>query len=169
MAEPDPPIAPPAESRSPPPIAPPTESRIPPPVIPLVVVAAGAVLHWQYPLRWSVDAMTPGIFLVLLALSLIAWAVFTLTQAGTTPEPWHETKAIVGRGPYRYSRNPIYVGFLLAQAGLAMALGWWWVLLLVPVSWLGLDRLIVRREEAHLRARFGKRYADYCDQVRRWI
>jgi protein-S-isoprenylcysteine O-methyltransferase Ste14 len=87
----------------------------------------------------------------------------------STIDPYRPTTALVQSGPYRFSRNPIYVAFVLAEAGLGLAFGWWWALGLSPAVALALDVRVVRREEAYLDGKFGQAYQDYRGRVRRWL
>jgi protein-S-isoprenylcysteine O-methyltransferase Ste14 len=76
---------------------------------------------------------------------------------------------ILVSGVYRFSRNPIYVGFLALPLGLAI---WWtsaWLLAAVVPLWWFLDRVVIMREEAYLQARFPETYGAYCRRVRRWL
>ena len=75
----------------------------------------------------------------------------------------------VEAGPYRFSRNPIYLGLLVAAVGLALRWGDLWGWMAVAASHLMLDRLVVAKEEAYLAARFGPAYEAYRARVRRWI
>jgi protein-S-isoprenylcysteine O-methyltransferase Ste14 len=75
----------------------------------------------------------------------------------------------VEQGPYRFTRNPIYLGMTLAYAGLAVLLNLAWPLLVLPGVLVLLVLMVVRREERHLGATFGDAYRDYQRRVRRWI
>ena len=76
---------------------------------------------------------------------------------------------MVTDGPYRATRNPIYVAFMLAILGLACALDNPWCVILLPVLIVVLDVGVVRREERYLEAKFGDAYRTYCAHVRRWL
>ena len=77
--------------------------------------------------------------------------------------------ALITQGPYRFSRNPIYVSMTLLYAGLAFLLGNGWVLALAAPVLLVMDFWVVRREERHLEAKFGEDYLRYKAAVRRWL
>ncbi|QSQ30074.1 methyltransferase family protein [Xanthomonas translucens] len=100
-----------------------------------------------------------------LLLSLLCLARFV--QRRTTVLPERDASSLVVRGPYRYSRNPMYLSLLLSYVGLCVQIGWPWALLLLPL--LALQRVLIPFEEARLRERFGSAYARYCTQVRRWL
>jgi protein-S-isoprenylcysteine O-methyltransferase Ste14 len=76
---------------------------------------------------------------------------------------------LVQHGPYRFSRNPMYVGLTLSYIGLALTLNTWWPLVLLPLVLLLLFRLVVQKEERHLSEKFGEAYEAYCRRVRRWV
>ena len=83
--------------------------------------------------------------------------------------PMKPTTALVTSGPYRVTRNPMYVGMAFLYAGLALSLGVIWALALLPAVLLMVDRLVIAREERYLEAKFGEEYRDYKRRVRRWL
>nr|WP_246522172.1 isoprenylcysteine carboxylmethyltransferase family protein [Neoroseomonas terrae] len=103
------------------------------------------------------------------ALLLIGLSLLALVHAGNDPRPDRPDKALVEAGPFRFSRNPVYLGFLVAMFGFALRWGdlWGWVALVG--GHLLLDRMVVAREEAYLAARFGAAYEAYRGRVRRWL
>jgi protein-S-isoprenylcysteine O-methyltransferase Ste14 len=102
-------------------------------------------------------------------IGLPLWAIAVMLAAKTDPRPDKPAAALVERGPFRFSRNPIYLGFVLAAAGLALRSGDLWPWLATAASFLLLDRYVVAREERYLRARFGAAYEGYAARVRRWL
>ena len=90
-------------------------------------------------------------------------------RIGTAVEPWKPSTVLATDGLYRFSRNPIYLGFAITYAGLAVAMDSVLVLLLlIPCLWV-VDRLVIRREERYLAAKFGADYDAYRVRVRRWL
>ena len=89
--------------------------------------------------------------------------------AGTPVPPYRPTTRLVTRGPYRYTRNPDYIGQTLLYVGIAIAVNSWWPLLLLPLVLLAVQRGVVLREERYLEAKFGREYRDYKAMVRRWL
>jgi protein-S-isoprenylcysteine O-methyltransferase Ste14 len=144
---------------------------IPPPLLVLIVVASGFLLSFVAPLalpRGRSRALL-GLAPVIAATALLWTAARALYRARTAVIPWEPTTAIVTTGPFRFSRNPIYLAFLLVQTSLAFAFSNGWLLLLLPVSWYLLDVVQVRREERYLVRTFGETYLAYARRVRRWL
>jgi protein-S-isoprenylcysteine O-methyltransferase Ste14 len=79
------------------------------------------------------------------------------------------TTTIVEKGPYRFTRNPMYLAMSCAYLGLALVLNNLWALVLLPFVVLVVDRFVIRREESYLTAKFGDPYREYCARVRRWL
>ena len=88
---------------------------------------------------------------------------------GTTVIPIGRPSKFVAAGPYRFTRNPMYLGLTVIYAGAALALGKLWPLALLPLPWAAMNWIVIPFEEARLSEAFGGAYADYCGQVRRWI
>ena len=104
-----------------------------------------------------------------LALALFAWAIATMTRAGSNVPTSRPTTTIVDSGPYRYTRNPIYLGMVLGLIGLAIAFNSLWLLMtLVPFA-LVIRYGVITREEAYLERKFGDVYRRYHTRVRRWL
>jgi protein-S-isoprenylcysteine O-methyltransferase Ste14 len=143
-----------------------------PPIAWAVAVLAGLALNWLMPLPF-VPAAAPagwlGAMLFALALALFAWAIATITRAGSNVPTNRPTTTIVAAGPYRFTRNPIYVAMVLGLVGLAIALNSLWLLLtLVPFA-LVIRYGVVAREEVYLERKFGDDYRRYRAHVRRWL
>ena len=90
-------------------------------------------------------------------------------RLGTAVEPWKPSTVLATDGLYRFSRNPIYLGFAITYVGLAVAMDSVLVLLLLIPCLLVVDRFVIRREERYLSARFGPDYDAYRARVRRWL
>ncbi len=143
--------------------------RIPPPVMVAGLLAAAWLLRQAVPVPIGPPLPAFGALVIFAALALIGWAVLVMVRAGVDPRPDKPDAAMVEAGPFRFSRNPIYLGFLLAVAGFALRWGdlWGWVAL--AAAHLVLDRLVVAKEEAYLATRFGAAYEAYRGRVRRWL
>lgn len=107
--------------------------------------------------------------LIVGGLLLDGMAAGLFRRRGTAVEPWKPSTALIIEGPYRFSRNPIYVGFGATYVGLAIAMDSWIALILLVPCLVVVDRFVIRREERYLAARFGPAYDDYRQKVRRWL
>ena len=142
-----------------------------PPFVYLGSIALGLVIHYAWPARFVPPSVsTPvGAMLTLLAVGLFVAAVRTFRAAGTPVPGNRPTTAIVRTGPYRFSRNPIYLAFSLFQLGLSVWIDSLGLLItLIPaVSLMAL--VVIPREERYLEARFPSEYSSYRAAVRRWL
>ena len=110
-----------------------------------------------------------GALVFALALALFAWAIVSITSAGSNVPTNRPTTTVVESGPYYFTRNPIYLGMFLGLIGLAIAFNSLWLLLtLVPFA-LVIRYGVVAREEAYLDRKFGHIYRRYRARVRRWL
>jgi protein-S-isoprenylcysteine O-methyltransferase Ste14 len=143
-----------------------------PPLLILMAMAATVGLHLLVPL--PIDGprsvtIGVGLGIAALALAFAAWGRRTMIRGGTNVRPTLPTVAIVTGGPFRFSRNPLYVTVTIAYVGLSIALGtWWWVVVLIPVALL-LHFGVVLREEIYLENKFGDGYRAYKQRVRRYL
>jgi len=112
---------------------------------------------------------TAGIFLIVLGILLILWAMLMFVRARTAILPMRPASRLVETGPYRVSRNPMYTGISIAYLGLMLLLNWGWLLVMFPVVLISLYHLVIKREERYLLSEFGQEYEAYCRRVRRWI
>jgi protein-S-isoprenylcysteine O-methyltransferase Ste14 len=143
--------------------------RLPPPVMVAGVMGVAWVLDRIWTLQIGPPLVGLGGSVIFLAIALIGWALLVMVKAGNDPRPDKPDHALVETGPFRWSRNPIYLGFLLASAGLALIWGTLWGWVGVAVLHGLLDRLVIAKEEAYLAERFGADYAAYQSRVRRWM
>ena len=107
--------------------------------------------------------------LIVGGLLLDGMAAGLFRRRGTAVEPWKPTTVLINEGPYRFSRNPIYLGFAVTYVGLAIAMNSWVALLLLFPCLVVVDRLVIQREERYLAAKFGAAYDAYRLKVRRWL
>jgi protein-S-isoprenylcysteine O-methyltransferase Ste14 len=148
--------------------------RVLPPLIPLTAILAGYLLQWSWPLspgaepaltlRLGVGGAVAGA-----GVLLVLWPATLFGRSGQNPNPRYPTPSMVTGGPYRFTRNPMYLGMVLFCVGLAVG-GWNpWTLLLTPVCAFLLQRLAIEPEERYLEQKFGDEYRDYRKRVRRWL
>ena len=119
--------------------------------------------------RWVAPRVALSIALILLGVGLICYCALQFKRAQTCIEPWRPTSCIITRGPYRYSRNPIYLGFVITGVGIALAFNTWWILLSVLAFVLIANKAVIEREEAYLERKFGESYSNYQRETRRWL
>ncbi|TIP23013.1 MAG: isoprenylcysteine carboxylmethyltransferase family protein [Mesorhizobium sp.] len=145
----------------------------PPPLVFAGFLAAG-VLADRYVSGWSLPlpALPAKVLAVLLGgagVIFLADALGLFRKAGTRPEPWQPTTAIVTSGVYRVTRNPMYVGMAHVYAALALAVGSPLAMALLPAAILVIHRGVILREERYLERKFGDEYMAYRARVRRWL
>jgi protein-S-isoprenylcysteine O-methyltransferase Ste14 len=143
--------------------------RLPPPVMLVAVMGIAWLVGRVWPVQIGPPLVPLGGMVLFLAIALVGWALLVMVRAGNDPRPDKPDAALVEAGPFRFSRNPIYLGFLLAAAGFALIWGTLWGWLGVAVLHGVLDRLVIAKEEAYLATRFGAAYEAYKARVRRWI
>ena len=143
-----------------------------PPLAWALAVIAGLVLDWLAPLPFLPEDWPAGLLgavVFVLALALAIWAIDTMTRAGTNVPTNRPTTAIVESGPYRFTRNPIYLGMFGGLIGLGIAFDNPWLLLLMALFALVIRYGVVAREEVYLERMFGDAYRGYRRRVRRWL
>jgi protein-S-isoprenylcysteine O-methyltransferase Ste14 len=106
---------------------------------------------------------------LLLGLVIEAWAAGLFQKAKTAVEPWKPSTALVTRGVYGFTRNPIYLGLAITYLALAVGLDSPLAIVLLIPCLLIVDRFVIQREERYLAARFGADYEAYRRRVRRWV
>jgi protein-S-isoprenylcysteine O-methyltransferase Ste14 len=146
----------------------------PAPLIALGVVLVGLAIDRLFPVgvanavfSRSARTMIAGVLIAFAAWPM-ARALLRFRLAGTPAEPWKPTSALVMRGIYKRTRNPMYQAFGLFALGLAFAFASDWIFLLLPIGALIIHFGVVRREERYLAAKFGDDYRAYCAKVPRY-
>jgi protein-S-isoprenylcysteine O-methyltransferase Ste14 len=144
--------------------------RVLPPLLFLVPLAIGLVAGRRVRLRrWAGPRRVLAGALGAMAAGLFGWATATMLRAGTNPEPWVPAAALVTDGPFRRTRNPIYLAYALAYLAIAIWRGSWATLALLPTAVRLTNRLAIEPEEAYLRQRFGDAYQRYAERTPRWL
>ena len=148
--------------------------RVFPPLIAATGIALGLVLTFLYP----VPIVEPPTTRALLGLGIVFFALFlllavsanvTFRRSGTPANPFVATKALAQHGPYRFTRNPMYLGLVLMTIGFALVMNSMWIVLMAVPVLLLLRNLVILKEERYLEELFGDEYRAYQKRVRRWL
>lgn len=146
--------------------------RIPPVVTTLIFAAVMAATAFVVPASVAIPYSSPIAVVVASIGVLVALAgVVAFRRQRTTVNPLtpERSSSLVVAGIYRFSRNPMYLGFLLALGGWCVYLANWASALLLPLFVAYMNRFQIEPEEMALTERFGERFSDYCRTVRRWL
>lgn len=144
-------------------------------IAPPLVYLAGLVIGWIVTFWLPTQIVSPSIawllggILVLCGVGLAASALFRFREAETTVRPDRAASSLVIEGPYRITRNPMYVSLAAIYLGIAIGAQSLWALLLLPLVLAIIQRGAIEREEAFLERRFGADYIGYKARVRRWL
>jgi protein-S-isoprenylcysteine O-methyltransferase Ste14 len=142
-----------------------------PPVLFVGTLAIGLLLHWLKPIAIlpAPPARILGLALLISSMLLVRAAEKAMKSAGTNVRPDQPSLAVVTGGPFRFSRNPMYLGSIGLYLAVAFLLNTVWPLLMLPIMGAVLHWGVVRREERYLEAKFATPYREYRNRVRRWI
>ncbi len=145
--------------------------RIIPPLIYLAGLVIGSLADAWMPLKFvsRPAAWALGAAILACGALLAGSALLTFRGFGTTVRPDRAATTLVISGPYKITRNPMYLGLALAYLGIAVAGQLVWAIVLLPVVLVIIQRRAIQPEEAFLRRRFGADYTNYAARVRRWI
>ena len=146
----------------------------PPPLmfaLPLMAATAfNSARPWTISGHYPIELSIVGSLMIVSAIAIGVASVSRFWKANTTILPAGQpTTAIVDRGPYRFTRNPMYLAMAGVYLGLSLLLNNVWALLFLPLVLSAVDHFVIRREERYLAAKFGEAYLNYRSRVRRWI
>jgi protein-S-isoprenylcysteine O-methyltransferase Ste14 len=144
----------------------------PPPLIFIGFIVLGALLQYTIaPIPFPGDAWIRiiGVIIAVAGLAFIFSALATFKRTGQDPKPWTPSPELIVQGPYRWTRNPMYVGLTCILVGLGLALNNPWFSLLAVVALLVVHFIAVLPEEKYLKEKFGSNYEQYRRKVRRYI
>lgn len=149
--------------------------RVFPPAVPLFIILAGVGLNYLWPIDPGLSVPDAarhwigGLIIVGAFLSLGFWSVLLVRRTGQTENPWKPTSEIVERGPFRFTRNPMYLQMVIICLGSSMLLWNIWILIFTPIcAWI-LHKYAILPEEAYLERKFGDAFLAYKERVRRWL
>jgi len=143
--------------------------KVHPPILLLIHFAMAAALTWVFPFSVGFLPEWAGYPIAFLGSALGVSAIVQFGRANTTVDPHGSVSVVVTDGPYRFSRNPVYVGLVCLLIGMTLMFGSLWGLILAPLFILSLNHFVIRYEEAYLENKFKDEYADYKSRVRRWL
>ncbi len=143
-----------------------------PPLAYAVPMAAGLAIHFAFSDRFLPQGwvqLAAGLPLMAASGLLAAWASMTMRRAGTSVDASSSTTAVVSHGPFRFSRNPMYLSLTGLYVGIAASVNALWVMVLLPVALVLITAGVIAREESYLERKFGTEYTSYKTRVRRWL
>ncbi|HXQ16420.1 MAG TPA: isoprenylcysteine carboxylmethyltransferase family protein [Caulobacteraceae bacterium] len=147
--------------------------RLPPPIWTMIFLALTAGVSWMlgWPqIGWPPQHIAVGTAIFFAGWVTPVWAFRVFRSEGTEVDPMSETnRVLVVRGPYRLTRNPMYLGLTIAALGMAIVVGSWPMLAAPVAVFLTANFVHIPFEEAKMRRQFGEAYDAYCARVRRWI
>ena len=144
---------------------------VPAPAIFVAVLLVGMLLSLAFPVSFlpRVITLLVGAACFLLPLALGLAALRTMRHARTSVNPNRPTTALLTEGPFRLSRNPMYLGMVVQYVGLALLVNSLWAIVLLPLALIVVHLTVIKREERYLEQKFGVEYLAYKARVRRWI
>lgn len=148
---------------------------MPPPIFLAAAVVVALILDWIVPLNflaapsvWSLQSWL-GLVIGAGGVWLSVSGTREFSRSGTNINPFQPALKLVTTGPYRFTRNPMYLGMIIILLGLGLMFSLEWGIILTPFLWLAFDRLVVAREETYLTTKFGEPYRDFLTRTRRWL
>lgn len=147
--------------------------RFPPPLVFLSGILLGvlcdyALVSAPVPAGRMMSAIV-GLCVLLAGVGVIVSARIHFTRTGQSPIPWKPTPALILKGPYRFTRNPMYLGMTLLEIGIGVAASNLWISLFAVPALVTVHFIAVRPEERYLSEKFGDSYRSYLAQVRRYL
>jgi protein-S-isoprenylcysteine O-methyltransferase Ste14 len=143
----------------------------PPPLVYAGALAIGFLLHRFFPIKCLPGAASRFLGRVCMSLSgmLALSALVEMRRAGTHVDPKQPATALVTQGPFRLTRNPLYLSLTLLYTGIAFMVNSLWAIFLLPGAVIVMRYGVINREERYLEQKFGEDYLTYKAKVRRWI
>jgi protein-S-isoprenylcysteine O-methyltransferase Ste14 len=134
-----------------------------------LIVALLVNLAWPLPMFGDTVGRWCGLVLAVLGAGILVWGRNALISGGTNVDPTLPTNAIVTSGPFRFSRNPLYLGLTVMFLGLTLAMNTWWgIIAMIPLAAV-MHSAVILREERYLEEKFGEGYRQYRTRVRRYL
>jgi protein-S-isoprenylcysteine O-methyltransferase Ste14 len=141
-----------------------------PPVLWVIFIGASVLLQRLLPTP-DISAVLRWVGIIIAAIGALPGflAIWYFYRERTTVHPHGSVRVLLTMGPYRVSRNPIYLTYVGALAGLVLSAGSWWGVILAPAFILAMNRLVISPEEKYLSSKFPEAYAHYRARVHRWL
>lgn len=147
--------------------------HFPPPLIYILYFFGGMLIQKYLPFSNSVfmsDIIKyAGVFIMISALAVMLVSVAIFKKNKTAVFPFRPSTSLQTSGTYRFSRNPMYLGFAFVYFGATLVFGNWWNIVLFPLVILTVQEFVIKREEKYLEKTFGQSYSEYMQRVRRWL
>lgn len=145
--------------------------NIQPALVAAFYIAGAYLLQWLLPLPYTVPVFlrNAGFGLVVVGFLFGVGAFIEFRKARTTPDLHGAVKALVTNGVYKFTRNPVYLGFLLMVIGLPLNADNYWGIVAAPFFVITINRLVIEPEEIYLEQKFKMEYTAYKARVRRWL
>ncbi len=145
--------------------------RVPPPLIFLFFLSAGWGINHFYPLSLTSGDLRWVLFFIFLGMAVFigGYSIWLFKKSKTEVLPWKPASALVKKGTYKFTRNPMYLSFVMGGISLSIYFSNAWILILMVPFVLVINFYVIKREEAYLLRKFGEKYADYQKKVRRWL
>jgi len=148
--------------------------RIPVPWLFVIAYMAGIVVQFVLPVSigssvWVAIAQSLGVVMLTVGAILAVWAQWIFRKVHTTTVPYETPTRLVDWGPYRFTRNPMYLGLFLFFGGISVGFPFVWSIPLLVAVLIYVNAAVVPVEEGHLRENFSEAYHLYCHKVRRWV
>ena len=146
-------------------------SAFPPPLIYVAGFVLGLALERFLPVLVlpKIPSRVAALLCIAVGVTIAAWSVGLFRREHTSFVPIKPTTTLVIYGPYRFTRNPMYLGLVCVYLGIALWFGIFWALILLPAVMALIQRYVIIREEQYLERKFGGAYLKYKADVRRWI
>lgn len=148
--------------------------QLPVPWVYVLVYLLGIVIGWLRPVTFPLHAdpvlvQIAGVIVFSIGVAIAGWGWITFHKAGTTRVPGEVSSELVTWGPYRFTRNPMYLGLAIGYVGEALILRHVWPLILFPLVIAYVNWIVIPVEQANLEHAFGEQYSAYRRRVRRWL
>ena len=147
--------------------------RFPPPLVFLAGILLGVACEYvvvpaPVPVSRAISAVS-GLFILIAGVGVIASARILFQRTGQNPVPWKPSPSLILKGPYRFTRNPMYLGVTLFEVGLGLMVNNLWISLFAVPALVTVHFVAVLPEERYLSEKFGESYKAYLTRVRRYL